>query len=331
MFLYSYPDDDDDIEDYGFDLDDLLSGSSPSRRVSFTTSSERDRPCIRTPVKPKAPAFRPLPHLTHGPGSVTSPPTTLGSAKPRNSDLLPAENTRLSAPPLVQLPVTPIRPRTRTPSPRAVSAPRENDSADIDVNDGLPPSSPIASSPLSSPLSSPARPSDETVRPVTPDPARDSSLPPSSPIPVPCTPPRDLQREAEMEMDLIASPPSPTLDVLRITSRVSVRALLNPPAPALTPPVTDSDSAMDDVPIADHDDVQVDVDATPPDEQIEVDADVAPLALDEARELVSAEMKEDAMVDVTPAMAADEVTLETIQVRPTVVVFSYTSRVVSFR
>ena len=58
MFLYySHPDDDDDdIEDYGgfsLDLDDILGlpESSPSHRISFTTSSERDRPFVRPPCQ----------------------------------------------------------------------------------------------------------------------------------------------------------------------------------------------------------------------------------------------------------------------------------------
>ena len=37
----------------------------------------------------------------------------------------------------------------------------------------------------------------------------------------------------DLDLDLVASPPSPTLDALRITSRVAVRALLNPaPGPS---------------------------------------------------------------------------------------------------
>lgn len=287
MFLHPpgpYPDEHEDIEDYGFalDLDDLLAGpgSSPSRRISFTTSSERDTPFVRlppVPVKPRArhkrmaSRARSLPDgratQGSGPKETTTTATVARPAKPRphnlNLHLQPHTRTHSPAPQRhpTDLPVARTRAariaRTRTCSSRAASveqavatrAPSNTHSGsganddraehDVDADDALPPSSPIAPSPSASasPLSSPSRPSPDTA---TPSAARDPSLPPSSPIRAPRTPPprnADAGSEAEAEMmELVASPPSPTLDALRITSRVAVRALLNPmPEPVFTP------------------------------------------------------------------------------------------------
>ncbi|RDX41105.1 hypothetical protein OH76DRAFT_253985 [Lentinus brumalis] len=304
-------DEDDDIEDYalGFDLDDLLAGSSPSRRISFNTSDERDKPFVRPPPK-----LKPLVASTST--STASSPEPLhpridGRAvtRPRAAELRArdiqgeSERTRASAP-LVPLPpsATPIcaRSRTRTRSP-AVSAPASPEHADAD--DVLPPSSPIASSPLSSPTRSSERESD--------------SLPPSSPIPIPTpqTPPRQADEDVEMEMEmdeLFASPPSPTLDALRITSRVALRALMNPAPDLVLPHAVEcvpaaaaperlrlpvvSAAAEEAVPVAEEDvpvveekmDVEVEVE-----DRIEGDGDVTPLVLGEAEEPV-----EEAEVDV---------------------------------
>ncbi|RDX41102.1 hypothetical protein OH76DRAFT_1561782 [Lentinus brumalis] len=310
-------DEDDDIDDYalGFDLDALLAGSSPSRRISFNTSDERDKPFVRPPPKLKPPvaststststASSPEPlHPRIDGRAVTGPPAAELRARDIQGE---SERTRASAP-LVSLPpsATPIcaRSRTRTRSP-AVSAPASpaHADADVDADDALPPSSPIASSPLSSPTRSSERESE--------------SLPPSSPIPIPTpqTPPRQAAEDVEMEMEeLFASPPSPTLDALRITSRVALRALMNPapnlvlprpsvdPGPAAVPErvrlpaVSAAAESEEDVPVAEEDvpvveekmDVEVEVE-----DRIDGDGDVTPLVLGEAEQPV-----EEAEVDV---------------------------------
>ncbi|TFK80725.1 hypothetical protein K466DRAFT_368197 [Polyporus arcularius HHB13444] len=298
-------DEDDDIEDYalGFDLDDLLAGSSPSRRISFNTSDERDKPFVRPPPK-----LKPLVASTST--STASSPEPLhpridGRAvtRPRAAELRArdiqgeSERTRASAP-LVPLPpsATPIcaRRRTRTRSP-AVSAPAspEHADADADADDVLPPSSPIASSPLSSPSRASER-------------ERESeSLPPSSPIPIPTpqTPPRQADGDVEMEMEeLFASPPSPTLDALRITSRVALRALMNP-APDLVlphaaecvPAAAAAPERLSAVSAAAEEEVSVAEEHVPVvkekmdfevEDRIEGDGDVTPLVLGEAEEPV---------------------------------------------
>ena len=105
----------------------------------------------------------------------------------------------------------------------------------------------------------------------------------------PFPPGTDMDADADGDLDLadlVASPPSPTLDALRITSRVAVRALLNP-APAPPPtfafafalgPVPESGAA----PVADGDDddevlPQLDVpilDETEAETQVEAEAEV---------------------------------------------------------
>ncbi|KAI1787456.1 hypothetical protein LXA43DRAFT_1098280 [Ganoderma leucocontextum] len=325
-----HDEDEDDIEDYGFalDLDDILTGSSPTRRISFTTSSERDRPFMRSPVKPRLPRSRALPNDTATRPFPTSSATT--SSIPVELTLRPREaqcdSTRTSAAPAdiplpLAAPATPIRARS---DPRHVAPPFPSmgGTADADLDDTLPPSSPIVS-PLSSPLSTPStsRPSDSgcgsdsshTVRRATP-PGEDRqqlhsdlTLPPSSPNPVPYTPARssDTKREddgMDMEMDLdladlVASPPSPTLDALRITSRVAVRALLNPAPPPVSAPLPVPESIPDFV-----DDVlpqlempnegEIEVEAETEVEGAEekmvsiLDGDVTPLVLPEASEEV---------------------------------------------
>ena len=154
------------------------------------------------------------------------------------------------------------------------------------MDDVLPPSSPLASSPLSSP----SRP----ARPATSARARDS-LPPSSPIPVPVpqTPSRGVDADEDVEMELFDSPPSPTLDALRITSRAALRALMNPARDLVLPPAP-SVSAVDveeDVPIAEEDAPIVEETVTIADvvavdvvaeDRIEGDGDVTPLVLGDA-------------------------------------------------
>ena len=153
------------------------------------------------------------------------------------------------------------------------------------MDDVLPPSSPLASSPLSSP----SRP----ARPATPARARDS-LPPSSPIPVPVpqTPSREADADEDVVMELFDSPPSPTLNALRITSRAALRALMNPARDLVLPPAP-SVSAVDveDVPIAEEDAPIVEETVTIADvvavdvvaeDRIEGDGDVTPLVLGDA-------------------------------------------------
>ncbi|KAI0630052.1 hypothetical protein C8Q77DRAFT_1028589, partial [Trametes polyzona] len=211
---------DDDLEDaYGFalDMDGILGASSPSRRVSFTTSSERDRPFVRPPaprpVKPRAQKRS----KTAPTETLTAPPALAQPENPRTPlDSTESAATRWSALPqdAPRRPSTPVRPRTRSGSPSA----RPPVVVAKDVDDILPPSSPI-SSPVSSPLSTPAKDR---------EPCADTTLPPSSPIAIPHTPKQEKMMVMDLGFDLTPSPPSPTLDALRITSRVSVRALLNP-------------------------------------------------------------------------------------------------------
>lgn len=211
------PDADDDFEDtHGFalDMDGILGASSPSRRVSFTTSSERDRPFVR-PFVPKPRPVAVKTRAKKAAATLTADPalTTAENSRER-LDVAERVPALSQAPP--RCPSTPVRPRTRSRSSSArAPAVQEKDADDV-----LPPSSPI-SSPLSSPLSSPVRDGDSREQ------ERDSSLPPSSPIPIPRSPVQDNDRSM-VEFDLTPSPPSPTLDALRITSRVSVWALLNP-------------------------------------------------------------------------------------------------------
>ena len=116
----------DDIEDaFGFalDMDDILGGSSPSRRVSFTTSSERDRPFVRPPapllMKPRAQT-----RAKKAPASTAAPVAT--PAPPENPRAMTVETdgsstsiVRVSALPqeMPPRPSTPARPRTRLASP----------------------------------------------------------------------------------------------------------------------------------------------------------------------------------------------------------------------
>ncbi|OJT05255.1 hypothetical protein TRAPUB_3919 [Trametes pubescens] len=200
-------------------MDGILGASSPSRRVSFTTSSERDRPFVRPFVsKPKPVAIKSRATKKVS-STLTADPAPTTPENPRKRlDLAEGVDERVPAlsqePP--RCPSTPVRPRTRSRSSSA-RAPVVHEK---DADDVLPPSSPI-SSPLSSPLSSPVKDGDSREQ------ERDSSLPPSSPIPIPRSPVQENERSM-VEFDMTPSPPSPTLDALRITSRVSVWALLNP-------------------------------------------------------------------------------------------------------
>ncbi|KAH9859153.1 hypothetical protein C2E23DRAFT_686635, partial [Lenzites betulinus] len=268
---FCIPDDDDEIEDsYGFalDMDGILGASSPSRRVSFTTSSERDRPFVRPPQPvPSKPRTQ-----TRTKKICIAAPALL---RPEN----PRPRTPLGVPEPALSPETPRRPSTPVRPPEK------------DADDALPPSSPIES-PLSSPLSSPAKDGGSPER----DPARDLSLPPSSPIAIPCTPARDGHNGTEMEMDFMPSPPSPTLDALRITSRVSLRQLLNPmpePEPVcareLSPePITHTDASRE------------------ASKALAMDGDITPLVLEE----IDAEAEAPAVID-----AADVIL---VHVRPRV-------------
>ncbi|OSC96763.1 hypothetical protein PYCCODRAFT_1428924 [Trametes coccinea BRFM310] len=253
-----YPSDDqDEMEDsYGFalDMDGILGASSPSRRVSFTTSSERDRPFIRphppSPSKRRmqaraqkaltvSTAVTPMPALTD---SSRTSPSTIANPSPTAE---PVSALSLETP---RRPSTPVRPDAHS---RTVSVTRPTTAAD-DYDD-LPPSSPILS-PLSSPLTSPVKYDEACVARKTSE-----SLPPSSPIPIPRSPACSVEMAVEA-LDFTPSPPSPTLDALRITSRVSVRALLNPvpePSPRLSPiaraPAEENEQNSLEVPVADED------------------------------------------------------------------------------
>ncbi|KAI9067522.1 hypothetical protein FKP32DRAFT_1672973, partial [Trametes sanguinea] len=252
-------DDQDEMEDsYGFalDMDGILGVSSPSRRVSFTTSSERDRPFIRphppSPSKRRmqaraqkaltvSTAITPMLALTD---SSRTTPSTIAHPSPTAPEPVCALSQETP-----RRPSTPVRPRTQSCS-ASVARP----TTAVENYDDLPPSSPIMSS-LSSPLTSP-------VKHDVPSVARETSgsLPPSSPIPIPRSPTHSIEMAVEA-FDLTPSPPSPTLDALRITSRVSVRALLNPvpepySAPSHVPPpkhTEEDEEALLDVPVADDD------------------------------------------------------------------------------
>ena len=274
----------DDVEDdldFGFDMDDILAGSSPSRRISFSTSSERDTPFVRPPVRLFAPRVQPQKlHKSVSPLSSAF----VGSDKPRPTEVQ-IDRTHSPAPISTERSASPARQHTRTPSLRAASPPETRVGAQID-DDALPPSSP-----LSSPLSSPSRPgpSDPSFRSKTPAQElqeSDLTLPPSSPIPIPSTPLRDTS----VGMDLFASPPSPTLDALRITSRVALRSLLNPvsipirTSVSVTPPPMPSPALS--LPIASPSEVKLDVNEPSGDVPMntsdipEADEDVTPLVLD---------------------------------------------------
>ncbi|KAI0762172.1 hypothetical protein BD413DRAFT_219013 [Trametes elegans] len=262
---------DDDIEDtFGFalDMDDILGRSSPSRRVSFTTSSERDRPFVRPPAPPPMKP-RAQTRAKKAPASTSVPVAT--PAPPENPRAMTVETdgsstsiVRVSALPqeMPPRPSTPTRPRTRLASP-VVRAPAVAEDVDLDA---LPPSSPIAS-PLSSPLSSPVKSREQLLR----EQHTDGSLPPSSPIPIPRSPVREAEGDMDsLEFDLVPSPPSPTLDALRITSRIAVRALLNPsPDPVVVPATLESAAEQAYQTVRDSS------------AKVETDGDVTPLVLSE--------------------------------------------------
>lgn len=276
------PDDDDDFEDtHGFalDMDGILGASSPSRRVSFTTSSERDRPFVR-PFVPKPRPVAVKTRAKKAPAALAADPAPTTPENPRER-LDVAEGVAERVPALSQAPPrcpsTPVRPRTRSRS----SSARAPVVQEKDADDVLPPSSPI-SSPLSSPLSSPVKDGDSREE------ERDSSLPPSSPIPIPRSPVQDNERSM-VEFDMTPSPPSPTLDALRITSRVSVWALLNP-MPDSPQPVAFKAASPEPV-------VQIET-LREGSTVLVTDGDVTPLALGEADAEMNivAEVVDDALV-----------------------------------
>ncbi|EIW63659.1 uncharacterized protein TRAVEDRAFT_17927 [Trametes versicolor FP-101664 SS1] len=266
------PDDDDDFEDtHGFalDMDGILGASSPSRRVSFTTSSERDRPFVR-PFVPKPRPVAVKTRAKKAPAALAADPAPTTPENPRER-LDVAEGVAERVPALSQAP------------PRCPSTPEK------DADDVLPPSSPI-SSPLSSPLSSPVKDGDSREQ------ERDLSLPPSSPIPIPRSPVQDNERSM-VEFDMTPSPPSPTLDALRITSRVSVWALLNP-MPDSPQPVAFKAASPEPV-------VQIET-SREGSTVLVTDGDVTPLALGEADAEMNivAEVVDDALESVTKSRAA---------------------------
>ena len=130
-------------------------------------------------------------------------------------------------------------------------------------------------------------------------------------------------------MEIFASPPSPTLDALRITSRVAVRALLNPvsipvrtslsisPSPVPSPiaikhaPVVEVTPALDQ-PILELVETDVNMDF---DDMVETNGDVTPLTLDEPQ-------KEEPLVDVEgidKAIEAAEVIIAEAPVRLSII------------
>ncbi|CDO76224.1 hypothetical protein BN946_scf184894.g13 [Trametes cinnabarina] len=240
-------------------MDGILGVSSPSRRVSFTTSSERDRPFVRP--HPPSPTKR----RVHARAQKALLATTgvIPKLEIANS-LHPSASTTAkvspTAPEVVcallqeapQRPIAPVRTRIQLRSAFA-----SGHATVAEESDDLPPSSPIAS-PLSSPLTSPVEHNQ-----ISHARENEGSLPPSSPIAIPRSPARYVT--AAGDYDLTPSPPSPTLDALRITSRVSVRALLNP-TPEPCPPQSSSASSKGneeptpvDIPVADEDVVPLDL------------------------------------------------------------------------
>ncbi|KAI0646010.1 hypothetical protein C8Q79DRAFT_927083 [Trametes meyenii] len=112
---------DDDIEDaYGFalDMDGITGVSSPSRRVSFTTSSERDRPFVRPPAPPPLKPHTRSRMQNASAASVTSAPATAHTENSRLSPVAAAcANSTLAA--VAALPQEAPR-RPTTPPPTSV-------------------------------------------------------------------------------------------------------------------------------------------------------------------------------------------------------------------
>ncbi len=113
--------------------------------------------------------------------------------------------------------------------------------------------------------------------------------------------------------DLVASPPSPTLDALRITSRVSVRSLLNPaPEPVPVAELDDDVLPQLEMPI---DDIRVEAEAEDDgadEKTVSIpDGDVTPLVLPEAsEEVVVLVGGPDDGVDVSEEVMATEIRVQ---------------------